>query len=91
MGSAFISTIPLWSSVQHGASVTRRPFIARVSPRRAVQVHHVRISSGGLGDDDNERGEPPSRDRFVPVFVMTAIVGYTIILAWDLLKSWDMI
>lgn len=70
--------------------MSRRPFIARVSPRRAAHVHHT-MSSGGLGDDNDERREQPSQDLFVPVFVMTAIVGYTLILTWDLLKSWDII
>lgn len=30
----------------------------------------------------------PQRDLFVPVFVIIAITGYTLILSWDLAKSW---
>lgn len=34
---------------------------------------------------------PPSRDNFVAIFAITAIVGYTLILGYDLAHSWGLL
>ena len=67
----------------------RRGLPFRTGQKPQDELPEIRMSYGGRGgggrgpDDDDEQ-----RDLFVPIFVATAIMGYTLILAWDLAKSW---
>lgn len=54
--------------------------VSRLYPVQAPQM--VRRPSGDA---------PPPRDLFVPVLVVTAIVGYTLILAYDLVHSYGLL
>mmetsp|Transcript_1113 Transcript_1113/g.2180 ORF Transcript_1113/g.2180 Transcript_1113/m.2180 type:complete len:117 (-) Transcript_1113:1209-1559(-) len=49
------------------------------------------VFSGGFGGggDDEESPQEESRDLFVPVFAITAIIGYSLIILYDFFKQTD--
>lgn len=63
---------------RHHESFAKPPLAAHTS---ALPMTMQRTPNGG----------PEQRDLFVPALVITAIIGYTLILAYDLAHSWGFV
>lgn len=67
-----------------GSTKNRNGLVQSRFVRRKTRVNPMMIQTP-------PGGSPPPRDPFVPALVLTAIIGYALILAYDYAHSWGYI